>query len=239
MVESSEIAARLARLERENRRVKKAGLVLLGGAGLLLLAAARPAGRVRIVEATELRLIDSTGALRGAMTADRTGAQLLLKDSVGKNRARLRVADDGTPRLELLDRTERVRIGLALDHDGAALAHFDDDASHPRVKLSTAANGAAHLELSDAAKKRAEIAVEGDGVAGLAVFDAEENVKLRSGVTTDGAPAVKLIDADGTLRASLGTIALKEAGSGANERTQAGSLVLFDKKGAVVFKQPK
>jgi hypothetical protein len=58
-------------------------------------------------------------------------------------------------------------------------------------------------------------------------------------VTADGSPAVKLIDADGTLRASLGTIALKEAGSGAAERTQPGSLVLFDKKGAVVFKQPK
>jgi len=239
MVESFDVAARLARVERENRRFKATGLALLAGAGIFLLIAARPAARTRIVEATELRLMDSTGALRGSMTADRTGAQLLLKDSTGKNRVRLRVADDGTPRVELLDRSERVRLGMALDRDGGALAHFDDDAAHPRLKLSSGADGSARIELSDAAKKRAALSIEGDGVVGLAVFDADENVKLRSGVTADGAPAVKLIDADGTLRASLGTIALKEAGSGAQERTQAGSLVLFDKKGAVVFKQPK
>ena len=234
-----DFAARIARLERDNRLWKGAAAVALLGLGGLCLAGARPAGRSRIVEATEFRLIDSTGGARGSITADRTGAQLLLKDSTGKNRARLRVADDGTPRLELLDRMERVRFGVALDKDGAALAHMDDDSAHARVKLSTAADGAARVEVADAAKTRAALEFDADGSAGVAVYDADGSARSRTGVAADGSPAVKLIDGDGTLRASLGTIALKEASSGAAMRTQEGSLVLFDKKGAVVFKQPR
>ena len=235
----ADVLERVARLERENLLWRAGGIVAVSASAVMLLAAARPAARPRIVELTELRLIDSTGALRGSMTADRSGAQLVLKDSTGKNRARLRVADDGAPRLELLDKTERVRLGVAVDKDGAAQAHFDDDASHARLKLSTAGDGSARVEIADAAKVRAAVALEADGAAGLALFDADGTARARSTVAPDGSPAVKLIDADGTLRASLGTIALKEAGSGAAERTQAGSLVLFDKKGAVVFKQPK
>lgn len=235
----ADVLERVARLERENLLWRAGGIVAVSASAVMLLAAARPAARPRIVELTELRLIDSTGALRGSMTADRSGAQLVLKDSTGKNRARLRVADDGAPRLELLDKTERVRLGVAVDKDGAAQAHFDDDASHARLKLSTAGDGSARVEIADAAKVRAAVALEADGAAGLALFDADGTARARSTVAPDGSPAVKLIDADGALRASLGTIALKEAGSGAAERTQAGSLVLFDKKGAVVFKQPK
>jgi len=239
MGDRDDIAARVARLERQNWRFKVGAMTAGLGAALLLLASARSAGHVRILQATELRLTDPTGALRGSLSADRTGAQLLLKDSTGKNRARLRVADDGTPRLELLDRMERVRLGMALDRDGAATAHLDDDAAHARIRLSTAGDGSAHVELSDGAKKRAAMEVLADGSAGLAIFDKEESARVRAGVTDDGSPAVKLIDGDGTLRASLGTIALKETNSGAEMRTQEGSLVLFDKKGAVVFKQPK
>lgn len=234
-----DVLVRLARLERENRRWKKGAVLAASCALAFLLAAAGPAARKRVVEVTELRLIDPTGALRGSLSADKTGAQLLLKDGTGKNRARLRVADDGAPRLELLDRMERVRLGAALDKDGAAVAHLDDEAGHARVRLATAADGSAASELADGAKTRASISVGADGTAGLAVFDADGSARARTGVTGDGSPAVKLIDGDGTLRASLGTIALKEAGSGAAERTQPGSLVLFDKKGAVVFKQPK
>jgi hypothetical protein len=234
-----DVAARVARLEKENRRFRRAAGALALALAAAFLVAARSTGRVRVVEATEFRLIDSTGALRGTISADRSGAQLQLKDSTGKNRARLRVADDGTPRLELLDRMERARLGLALDKDGGAEAHLDDEATRARVKISTTADGSASVDLSDAAKKRASLEVAADGTAGVAVFDAEETARVRASVAADGAPAVKLTDADGTLRASLGTIALKEASSGAAVRTQEGSLVLFDKKGGVVFKQPK
>lgn len=235
----ADVLVRLARLERGNRRWKAGAIVAVSALLGVLLAAAAPAGRKRVMEVTELRLIDATGAQRGLLSADRTGAQLVLKDMSGKTRARLRVADDGAPRLELLDRTEKVRLGAALDKDGAAQAHLDDEAGHPRLRLSTGADGSARTELADGAKTRASISVEADGTAGLAVFDADGSARTRTGVTADGSPAVKLIDGDGTLRASLGTIALKEAGSGTAERTQPGSLVLFDKKGAVVFKQPK
>ena len=239
MGDSAAIAARLARLEREVRgfRIAAAGAVLAAVAAVLTGAA--PAPRGRPVVASELRLVDATGALRGAMTADRTGAQLLLKDATGKNRARLRVADDGAPRLELQDRMERVRLSLALDKDGAATAQIEDDAGQPRVRLAAGADGSAHVEVSDGTKKRAALDVDADGTAGAAVFDGDGSARVRSGISPEGTPAVKLIDGDGTLRASLGTIALKEASSGAAVRTQEGTLVLFDKKGAVVFKQPK
>ncbi|HWC65600.1 MAG TPA: hypothetical protein VG777_05925 [Thermoanaerobaculia bacterium] len=239
MADSSDLEKRVARLERENRRFRVAAAATAVAAGALLIAAAKPAPRQRLVTATELRLIDPTGAIRGTMSADRTGAQLLLKDTGGKSRARLRVADDGTPRFELLDRMERVRLGLALDHDGAATAQLEDDAGHARVRLATAADGSAHVEVSDGTKKRAALDMDADGTAGAAVFDGDGTARVRSGLSGDGAPAVKLIDADGTLRASLGTIALKEANSGASLHTQEGSLVLLDKKGGVVFKQPR
>jgi len=230
---------RLFRLERRLRRFQAAGIVLGLASGVLLLSAARPAAKARIAEATEFHLLDTNGALRGVLSADRTGTQLILKDGGGKTRARMRVADDGTPRVELLDRTERVRFGMELGRDGAPAAHLDDDQGHPRAALAAGADGSSRLELGNGAKKRAVLEVAADQAAGLAIYDEDENARLRSVVAADGGPAVKLIGADGTLRASLGNVSLKEAGSGANERTQEGSLVLYDRKGAVVFKQPK
>ncbi len=235
----SDVAARLARLEKENRRFKLATAAAVLAAATMLLAAAKSAGHARVLTATEFRLTDPSGAVRGTMSADRTGAQLLLRDGAGKTRARLRVAEDGTPRLELLDRMERPRLGLALDKDGAASAQLEDEAANPRVRLAAAADGSAHVEVSDGTKKRAALDVDADGTTGAAVFDADGSARVRAGLSGEGAPAVKLIDGDGTLRASLGTIALKEASSGAALRTQEGSLVLFDRKGAVVFKQPR
>jgi hypothetical protein len=231
--------ARVSRLERRLRRFQAAGALLVLGGGVLFLAAARPASKARIVEATEVHLLDTNGAVRGVMSADRTGTQLVFKDGGGKTRARIRVADDGTPRFELLDRAERVRLGMELGRDGAPAARLDDEQGHSHATLSAAADGTSRLELGNGAKKRAALEVGADQSAGLAIYDADENARLRSVVAADGGPAVKLIGADGTLRASLGNVSLKEAGTGANERTQEGSLVLYDRKGAVVFKQPK
>ncbi len=78
---------RLNRLERENRRLKRAGGVVLGVIAVLLLM-----GHVvgeKVVEAERFVLLDSSGQPRAVLAVAEGGSGLYLYDNTGKLRAGL------------------------------------------------------------------------------------------------------------------------------------------------------
>lgn len=217
---------RLAKLESQNRRWRRA-VVLAGvaGAAWFGLGVAAPKPRTKLVEATEFRLVDGKGTVRAALAVGRAGASILLNSSAGRPRAALVVGDDGSPRLDLLDKSDSARASMRLAADGS-----------PELSLS----GSPKIELADEpGKPRASLAILADGEAALSLAGSSEKPRSKLGVKTDGCPSLKFLDDDGSIRASLGCTALKETGSGASANTEASSLVLFDRRGRVVYKEPK
>lgn len=94
---------RLDRLERENRRSKRAAAALaIGIAAVVLMGQARPA--TKVVEAEQFVLLDPAGKPRGMLSVSPDGsAGLALVDKDGKPRAELGVEADGRPGLVLKD----------------------------------------------------------------------------------------------------------------------------------------
>ncbi len=217
---------RIAKLEIQARRWKRATMLAgIAGAAWFGLGAAASKSRTKLVEATEFRLVDQKGTVRASLAVGRGGATISLNNGAGHPRAALVVGEDGAPRLDLLDRTDSSRASLRLAGDGS-----------PELSLS----GAPKIELSDEpGKPRASLAILADGEAALSLAGSSEKPRARVAVRSDGCPTLKLLDDDGSIRASLGCTALKEAGTGASADTEASSLVLFDRRGRVVYKAPK
>jgi hypothetical protein len=78
---------RLDRLERENRRLKRAGVVVLALIGAVVLM-----GHVvgeKVIEAERFVLLDSSGQPRAVLAVAKSGSGLYLYDEKGKLRAGL------------------------------------------------------------------------------------------------------------------------------------------------------
>ena len=77
------ILERLNSLEKQNRRLRQAGVLVLIGIGALLLT-----GQVvppnRTIEAQKFVLTDTEGRSRGEWSADRTRSELALYDQEGR-----------------------------------------------------------------------------------------------------------------------------------------------------------
>lgn len=101
------LVRRLDRVERENRRLKRAGLVVLAGiAALVLMGQAKPDKVAEVVEAEKF----------------------VLREPSGKLRASLGVGADDVASLSLMDRVEKPHAVLAASRDGsAALIFYDKD----------------------------------------------------------------------------------------------------------------
>ena len=81
------LARRLDRVERENRRLKKAGVAILAGIAALVLM-----GHVvgeKVVAAERFVLLDSSGQPRAVLAVAKGGSGLYLYDNKGKLRAGL------------------------------------------------------------------------------------------------------------------------------------------------------
>ncbi len=236
------LGQRIARLEAQNRKWKRVTvLATLGGiAWLGLGAAASKSPRARLVEATEFRLLDEKGTVRAALTTGRGGVSISVNNGAGHTRAALTVGEDGAPRLDLIDRTDSVRGSVRLAADGSPELVLSDEAKRARGRFRLGSDGSPRIDLADESQKaRASLSVGADGDSRVSLSDSGEKPRAWMSVRQDGCPSVKLADAEGSVRASIGCTALKEAGSGSHADTEASSVVLIDEKGKVVFKAPK
>jgi len=78
-----DLNARLEKLEKENRRMKKTGIVAVVLASTFLIGG--QAKTSKVVEANEFRLVDGSGKVRGTFVTNNDGQTLLtLTDSTGR-----------------------------------------------------------------------------------------------------------------------------------------------------------
>ncbi len=221
------LTQRLERLERENRRLKRAGaLALLLAGGVFLMGQSLPASRV--VEAEKLVIRDTTGK-----------ARVVLGDVAT-------AADASAP-----------LYGVALyDTEGTANAYLYDEGPSKGARLflggtQSAASFTAQSEATVALQaykvarkdwERQLAQASADFLAGR--ITAEEHARLTSrGVTTlslgvrDGEPSVVLSDDGKNPRAVLGAWKLV-SGFGEPEQRSPGSLVFFGQDRKVLWKAP-
>jgi hypothetical protein len=158
--------ARLESLERQNRRIKRIGVMLLILAGSIFLMG-QAAKTVRPIEATKF----------------------VLKNAKGKKRAELGIRLDG-PELAFYDDKEQTLLSIGLLEDGPGLimlaadgkklASFSSTATGPMLSLS-GSNGAKRLNLSVV-----------DGVPAIGMLGTEGDAKTALGLTADGNPFLQL-----------------------------------------------
>ena len=148
------VLERLTRVEAQNRRLRRAGIVAGIAVGLaLLVGQARPRSRTGADKAVEAQAF-------------------VLRDGQGRERAWLGVWED-SPRLMMYDKQRNLRLGLRVGEDGAPAVILSGPGMKTRAWLRLHADGAVSLALRDRqGQTRAALGVEKNGVAKLKLFDA-------------------------------------------------------------------
>ncbi len=154
---------RLNRLERENHRMKQAGVVALAVIAAVVLMGQATGGKVaKVVEAEKF----------------------VLRDAEGKPRARLESLPSGSVRLALLDKNENIQsvLGVGVGRPSLVLAgrnnktilttSFLSISGKSRLTLAVLPSGEQSLVLTDnTGRTRAELAIEVDGSSTFGLFD--------------------------------------------------------------------
>ncbi len=140
-----------------------------------------------------------------------------------------------TRRLVIEDEAGKVRAGLYVTKDGAALGLYDE-AGKGRALMGVAKDGAALGLFDEAGRGRAGIEVTNDGAA-LALCDEAGRDRARMNVTKDGA-GLHLADGKGTGRLALGASAMKTP-AGKTIRLPESTITLFGPDGKVVWQVPR
>lgn len=125
---------RLARLERENRRMKMAGVLMLAlFAGVFLLGQAPRHSSSDIVTARQFTMVDEDGKLRATLGMSESGVAggLWLYDESENVRANFYSLLDGTVGLSLFDNHGNPRASLDMDADGASSLVLSDKDGKP------------------------------------------------------------------------------------------------------------
>ena len=118
------VLERLEKLERQNHRLKRAGLIVM-----VLAAATLLIGQAALkwkVEAQSFVLKDENGKVRAELGMAGHGPLLALYDEDGARRAVLGIAERG-PGLFLLDSTQRRRAAFGVVDKGPVLILFDEE----------------------------------------------------------------------------------------------------------------
>jgi hypothetical protein len=108
----TELVRRLEKLERDNRRMKRAGIAILALiAGLVAVAATRPVPGV--IQAREFDAVDRTGNIRVKMGVGSEGTALTLYDGSGHSEAGLAIPTNGQwPAVWLSDGQDKAKAQM-------------------------------------------------------------------------------------------------------------------------------
>ncbi|MBA2556854.1 MAG: hypothetical protein H0V12_05840, partial [Chloroflexi bacterium] len=175
------IAARLEAVERDNRRLRRLGLMMIVGVGVLLgltsaimVVASRhgmPGMVPQVAEAKKFLLRDRDGRIRGAWGTNEDGAaQLLLQDNAGRARLRFTVLEDGSSGLAFVDSVNNARIVVGILPDESANIVLAEPGGKTRAVLGVAPNGSTTLVFADrGGATKAGIGVDTRGLGTLNV----------------------------------------------------------------------
>jgi hypothetical protein len=262
MTELEAVIERVGKLERQNRRMKRAGAVALILATAVFLMG--QGASKKTVEANEFILKDASGKVRGRFGMDLSlngGPQLSLLDSNGDKRALLDVGDSagltlnhrsgknvesvvlvaGNDGLSLyFGKNLRAAAKLTMDQFGPDLAFFDANAKK-RLNLqvvnadsSPGIPSESGIALYDTAGKlRAGLDVRADA-QGSGLFFVDSAGK--AGASLDE-KSLKLSDNEG-FQTTIGTMDLVTPRTGETHKTSAASVVMFGKDKTLLWKAP-
>jgi hypothetical protein len=152
---------RLERLEKQNRRFKQAGFVLV----LILVAFGTMAQQPPLnteVKAQKFSLHDSSGKTRGMFFTREGQSILILSDRNGEPRLTLTVGADGSPAVGLFEPGDKIRAELPLTNNGPRFVLYSKDEKE-QVLLNMGKNGQPQLGFLDKNKlPRVVIGAAGD-----------------------------------------------------------------------------
>ena len=207
-----EIAGRVQRLERDNRRLRlAAGCLVALVVAVPLVGAVLPAQVPEVIEAREFRVLDEQGMKRVDLVAD----GLRFYDEQGTYRVGL-----GVGGLDFFDEQGTVRAGLG-EEDGL---RFYDEQGTGRVGL-----GVGGLDFFD------EQGTVRTGLGEARLNFADEQGTLR---VTLGADSLGFVDEQEAIRLQLGRVTVINSSTKA-ETTYPAALVLFDEDGDVIERLPR
>jgi hypothetical protein len=209
--EQGAIEERLENLERQNRRMKLAGLGAMVIAGAFVLM-----GQARLVHPSTI-----------------TATKFVLVDSQGRQRATLDMYK-GSPILGLFDANGNMRVVLSALPEGPGLA-LSDAKGNTRAEMD-AFSDSPELALSDAkGNTRVMLSALPEG-PGLALYDAKGNTRAGMDAFSDR-PELALSDASGFVT-DIGVTGLVTPATGETHKTSAASIVLFGKDRKVLWSAP-
>jgi hypothetical protein len=138
---------RLARLERENRWMRRLGAVAVAVAAAVFLVG-QGKDKPRVVEAQKFVLRDSEGKSRAELSLrERGGVGLDLRDGAGTPRASLLLLRPDAPMLALRDGSGRSRLVLSAADEGATDMLIKDARGNARVLLGVSHRGSGGIEV--------------------------------------------------------------------------------------------
>ena len=222
------LVTRLARLEKQNRRMKRMSCFVLGGLAVILLMGQSQCNTsmlgTKVVEAQKLIIHDANGKPR--VEISETG--FTLKDDKGTQISLF--SDGNTVELFLLGKGGRVELRAG---PTPHLYTADNEFKNSAYVYPTGVN------LKYNKVQRAELAVDNDS-SYLRFYNHNTNVLPRLDLTArnDGA-RLTLADKNLRSRAVLGSVSLAAPRTGAKTITSEESLTLFDKDGKVSWETPK
>jgi hypothetical protein len=140
---TADVTQRLDRLERENRRLKRiGGVVLVTLAAVVLMGQATPGKVAKVVEAEKFVLRDRAGQLRATLAADANVATFALYGS-----------------------KEQLRAAISVSRDVSDLSLWDGE-GRTSAFLATGLGGGL-LEIASSSKSEATLMVHPDGATPL------------------------------------------------------------------------
>jgi hypothetical protein len=160
------LAERIARLERQNRHMKHAGLMLLFMlTAIFLMAQVKPAAKIPAVKAVK----------------SLEAGKFILQDGLGKKRAELTLVGD-RPSLIFYDEADHALISAGLEPEGAGLTLYDT-ASREVAAIHATATGPV-FSLYHSGMKRLNLSVTAQGPA-LGLVGRNNEAKAALGLTAD------------------------------------------------------
>jgi hypothetical protein len=169
--------ARLEALERDNRRLRRYGALLVVGMAMLLgLAVVLVYTRRSVtpeIAAQRFVLRDAGGNIRGAWgVAEDSSLRLVFQDQAGRPRIKVSLLNDGSAGISLADSGGNPRAVFALETTEGGSLVFADGTGRTRTVLGVSADGSANVVFAD--RNGATRAGLGVDTRGLGTFTLDE-----------------------------------------------------------------
>lgn len=179
-----------------------------------------------VLQAHEIRLVDSQGQTRGYFG-------LLTDPTIGS-----------TSVFSLTDSKSRQRVVLSFNRIlGPDLSLFDSK-GHPRLELAYVPKYGSYLKLANGKSLNPKDS-EGlslwnmNGRTSLFMGDSHGHPRITMGASSQGGSGIALYDSLGKPKTEIGNAFLQDLKTGSTIQTGESSIVIFDKKGHLMWQAPQ